>query len=153
MDHWTDRIVGDRMSVDQRFTDRVESSQFSRQEWGMVMTAIEFEIEAPEDETEAQLVADTSALPSIIPELDAMEQHPMGGGGGPPGREDRSGGVVSGIKDALGLGGDDGDDDGVDRERLEAAEQLAQEYASELQAYREEAGKWYTMRASAANAE
>ena len=124
MEHWTDRIVGDRMTVDQQFTDRVESSPFSRQQWGLVMTAIEFEIENPSDDEAAQLVADTSALSSVIPELDSMDEHPMAGPSGPSGSGGRGGsgdGVIGGIKDALGLGGD-GDDADLDEERLAAAD-------------------------------
>ncbi|AQL41235.1 hypothetical protein BV210_00255 [Halorientalis sp. IM1011] len=149
MDHWTDRIVGDRMTVDQQFTDRVESSQFSRQQWGMVMTAIEFDIENPTDQEAATLVADTSALPSVIPELDSMDDHPMAGPGGPGGSVgDTGGGMFGGIKDALGLGSDEDDD--LDEERLAAAERLADEYAAELQAHLEETGKWSAIRAAAA---
>ncbi|WP_424018972.1 DUF5799 family protein [Halorientalis pallida] len=153
MEHWTDRIVGDRMTVDQQFTDRVESSPFSRQQWGLVMTAIEFEIESPADD-EAELVADTSALPSVIPELDSMDEHPMAGPGGPggPGGRDAGGGVLGGIKDALGLGGDGGDDE-LDEERLATAERLADEYAAELQAHLEETGRWSTVRAAAAESD
>ncbi|MFB6083037.1 MAG: DUF5799 family protein [Halorientalis sp.] len=154
MDNWTDRIVGDRMTVDQQFTDRVESSPFSRQQWGLVMTAIEFEIENPTDEEAAQLVADTSALPTVLPELDAMDEHPMAGPGGPGGADGRDDGdgVFGGIKDALGLGADDGDDD-IDEERLAAAERLADEYAAELQGHLEETGRWGTVRAAAAESD
>ncbi len=150
MEHWTDRIVGDRMTVDQQFTDRVESSPFSRQQWGLVMTAIEFDIEDPTDDEAARLVADTSALPSVMPELDSMDEHPMAGPGGPTGTGGRDGGsgVLGGIKDALGLGGDGGDD-GIDEDRLAAAERLADEYASDLQAHLEETDRWSTVRAEA----
>ncbi|WP_299263797.1 DUF5799 family protein [Halorientalis sp.] len=154
MEHWTDRIVGDRMTVDQQFTDRVESSPFSRQQWGLVMTAIEFEIEDPADNEVARLVADTSALPSVIPELDSMDEHPMAGPGSSagPGNRGGDGGVLSGIKDALGLGGDGGGDD-RDEERLAAAERLADEYAADLQAHLEETDRWSTVRAAAAESD
>jgi hypothetical protein len=155
MEHWTDRIVGDRMTVDQQFTDRVESSPFSRQQWGLVMTAIEFEIEEPTDDDAAQLVADTSALPSVLPELDSMDEHPMagpGGSGGPGGRGGDGDGVIGGIKQALGLGGEGADDD-LDEERLATAERLADEYATELQAHLEETGRWSTVRAAAAESD
>jgi hypothetical protein len=155
MEHWTDRIVGDRMTVDQQFTDRVESSPFSRQQWGLVMTAIEFEIEHPTDDEAARLVADTSALPSVMPELDSMDEHPMAGPGGsdrPGGRDGSGDSVLGGIKDALGLGGD-GDDADLDEERLAAAERLADEYAAELQAHLEETDRWSTVRAAAAESD
>jgi hypothetical protein len=34
MADWTDSIVGDRMSVDRAFNQRVADSEFTRQEWG-----------------------------------------------------------------------------------------------------------------------
>ena len=39
MSEWTDAIVGERMAVDNQFTDRVTASRFSSQEWGLIMTA------------------------------------------------------------------------------------------------------------------
>ena len=145
---WTDRIVGDRMAVDREFADRIENSQFSRQEWGLVMTATEFEIQSPEDDEQAQLVADTEKLPAVIPELDRISSQAgaMGAGGGGGGSSGRSGGgdgVFGSIKSALGLvSGGGGNDD----ETIEAADQLAQEYAAELQGRLEDQGKWNEIR-------
>jgi len=143
-DEWTDRIVGDRMTVDQAFTDRVQSSQFSNQEWGMIMTAVEFDIENPDSAEHARLVADTSNVPTIIPELDKMDQRVTGPGGG----KSDSGGIIGNVKNALGLGESD-DDDAADAERIAAAERLAQEYADELQAHLEERDKWDDVRSAA----
>jgi len=123
---WTDRIVGDRMAVDREFADRVKSSQFSRQEWGLVMTATEFEIEHPEDDERARLVADTEKLPAVIPELDRISSQ-----AGAMGR-------------AFGLGSGSGGGDG--EETAAAADRLAQEYAAELQRRLEGRGKWAEMR-------
>ena len=144
---WTDRIVGDRMAVDREFADRIENSQFSRQEWGLVMTATEFEIQSPEDDEQAQLVADTEKLPAVIPELDRISSQAgamgAGGGGGSSGRSGGGDGVFGSIKSALGLGsGGSGNDD----ETIEAADQLAQEYAAELQGRLENQGKWNEIR-------
>lgn len=146
---WTDRIVGDRMAVDREFADRVEASQFSRQEWGLVMTATEFEIEFPEDDDRAQLVANTEKLPAVIPELDRVRSQAgaMGAGGEGAGAGGRaasggSGGVFGSIKSALGLGGSSEADD----ETIEAADRLAQEYASDLQRRLEDRGKWTEIR-------
>lgn len=138
-DDWTGRIAGARMTVDRQFTDRVEASGFSNQQWGLVMTAVEFDIEGPEDPASARLVADTSKLPSIMPELDKVGQGgPMGGApGGGPGGDDAGGGLLDGVKAALGLGGDDDEDD-----RTAEAEQLAQAYADELQEELESNGRW-----------
>jgi hypothetical protein len=150
---WSDRIVGDRMAVDREFTDRIEASQFSRQEWGLVMTATEFEIEKPEDEQRAQLVANTEKLSAVIPELDRISSRAgaMGAGGegaGGTGGEPSTGGgsgLVGSIKSALGLGSGSG----ADEETIEAADRLAQEYASELQRRLEDRGKWAEIRAIA----
>lgn len=149
---WTDRIVGDRMAVDREFADRIEASQFSRQEWGLVMTATEFEIQSPDDAERAQLVANTEKLPAVIPELDRIRSQSAGlgaggeGAGGGGGRSDRpgsasDGGVFDTIKRAFGLGSG-----GTDDETVEAADRLAQEYATELQRRLEDRGKWAEIR-------
>jgi hypothetical protein len=155
-DHWTDRIVGDRMAVDQQFSDRVSSSQFSRQQWGLIMTAIDFEIENPDDDAEARLVADTSELGPVMAEIEDMEpQGPMTGMGGGSGNRGTNGdgGLLSSITDRLLGGGDDGGKGGsMTENELEAAEQLAQEYAAELQSHLEENKRWAEVRAAAASA-
>ena len=136
---WTGRIAGERMAVDKQFTDRVEASSFSNQQWGLVMTAIEFDIDSPGEPETARLVADTSKLGSIMPELDKVgRQAPMGGqqsadGGG------SDGGLFGGVKALLGLGGD-GED-----ERADEAASLAQAYADELQSQLESNGRWQTV--------
>jgi len=147
MSEWTDAIVGDRMTVDNQFTDRVAASRFSSQEWGLIMTATEFEIEDADDPDAARVVADTSSLPAIMPELENVRSQvaAMGGAPGDAGGSGGSGGgLVDSIKGALGLGG--GGSDGPSDEELEAAERLVQEYADELQAHLEEAGKWEQVR-------
>lgn len=136
---WMDRIVGERMALDQEFNERVQSSRFSNQQWGLIMTAAEFEIERPEDPERARMVADTSKLPQIMPELDAVEAQMGAGPGGAPAPSD-GGGLFGSIKDALGFGG--GGDDGPDPERLAAAEDLVEEYAAALQKRLEDRGKW-----------
>jgi len=147
---WTDRIVGERMQVDKEFSEKVAASHFSRGQWGLIMTAVEFDIENPTDPERARLVADTSKLPSIAPELERMESRGAGGMGGMADAAtlddgpESSGGFLDGVKDALGIGG--GDDE---REQLAAAEEMAQMYADDLQAKLEERGKWETVRADA----
>ena len=152
MTDWTNRLAGARMQVDQQFQDRVAESQFSNQQWGLIMTAVEWEVENPEDDEAARLVADTSKLPSIAPELERMEQR--GGAGGMGGMadaakvdeesDDSSGGFLGGVKDALGIGGGTNE-----REQLAAAEEMAQMYADQLQDKLEARGKWETVRAAA----
>jgi len=148
MSDWTDAIVGERMTVDNQFTDRVAASRFSSQEWGLIMTATEFEIENADDSENARIVADTSSLPAIMPELENVRSQvaAMGGSpGGAGGSGGSGGGLVDSIKGALGLGGSGGND-GPSDEELDAAERLVQEYADELQAHLEEVGKWEQVR-------
>ncbi|EMA22090.1 hypothetical protein C435_05668 [Haloarcula marismortui ATCC 33799] len=136
--NWTDRIAGERMAVDQRFNEQVKASSFSSQQWGLVMTAVEFEIENPGDPDAARIVADTSKLSSVMPEMERVaNQGPMGGPGG-----DQSGGsgggLLSGVKDALGLGGSGGGN----KQQEEEAARLAQAYAEQLQEKLESNGRW-----------
>ena len=134
---WEDRIVGDRMTVDQEFTDTVESSQFSRQQWGLIMTAVEFDIENPSDES-AALVADTEKLPHVMDELDDIDaRNPMAAS------DDSDGGILDSLGGLFGGGDDDHD------EQLAAAERLADRYAEQLQTHLEEQGKWDEIRAAA----
>ena len=144
MSEWTDAIVGERMTVDNQFNERVAASRFSSQEWGLIMTATELEIENADDPETARVVADTSNLPAIMPELENLRSQMAGMGGAPGGDSGGSGGgVVDSIKGALGFGGGS---DGPSDEELEAAERLVQEYADELQAHLEEVGKWEQVR-------
>ncbi|PSP32322.1 hypothetical protein BRC64_06970 [Halobacteriales archaeon QH_10_67_22] len=142
---WNDLIVGERMQVDQEFNEKVRASNFNRQQWGLIMTAVEFEVENPGDPEGARLVADTSKVESVLPELERMENRgggavSAGGGGGGSG----SGGLLGGLRDALGLGGDSGN-----REQLAAAEELAQMYAHDLQQKLQSRGKWERVRDAA----
>jgi len=126
----------------------VAASRFSSQEWGLIMTATEFEIENADDSENARIVADTSSLPAIMPELENVRSQvaAMGGApGGAGGSGGSGGGLVDSIKGALGLGGSGGND-GPSDEELDAAERLVQEYADELQAHLEEVGKWEQVR-------
>ncbi|WP_232688564.1 DUF5799 family protein [Halobacterium zhouii] len=143
---WQDMIVGARMTVDQTFAERVRASELSRQQWGLVMTAVEFEVENAEDPEMARIVADTSKLEHVVPEMqsvdDQMNQMAGGGGGG---RSGGGGGMVDGIKSALGIGGgDDGNE-----ELAATAASLAQEYAEELQSHLENEGRWDEVRRAA----
>lgn len=139
MSNWTDAIVGHRMTVDQEFTDRVQASQFSNAEWGLIMTATEFEIEDADDPEAAQVVANTDNVASIIPELESIRSQTAAMGGQPAGQAEStkpSGGLLGALKSALGFG-DDGSA-GVDQAKLDAAEQLTGEYAEALQAHLED---------------
>ncbi len=143
MAEWTDAIVGDRMAVDQQFSNRIAGSEFTSQQWGLIMTATSFDIEQPDDPEDARLVSDTEKLPGIMPELDNIQaQMGMAGGGGS--RDSGGPGIVGQLKSALGLG--DSGSNGPDEATLQAAEQLTQEYATELQSHLEQKGKWEQVR-------
>jgi hypothetical protein len=139
MSDWTDKIVGARMAVDGTFAPEVDASGFSRQEWGLVMTSVEFEIEGAADPDTARLVANSDNLEAVVPELKrvAEMQNQMQGGG----RGGSGGGILDNVKSALGLGNGTGDQ-GVDEERLAEARTLTQRYAEELQSHLEGKGRW-----------
>lgn len=139
---WTDAIVGERMAVDQQFSSKVRESSFSNQEWGLIMTAAEFDIEDADDPEAARIVPETSKVAAIMPEVEKMDQR-MGGAGGPSSGEKKRG-ITSTVKNALGLGG--GNDDGADPERVAAAEELLEGYAAALQEHLEEKGRWEQVR-------
>lgn len=130
---WQDQIVSERMTVDQEFTERVQESEFTSQEWSLIMTAVELELEGSGED--AHIVANTSKVEQIIPELKNMGSQMSAMSGG-----QSSGGFLSSILSTLGLGGDS------DRAKLEAATTLADEYAATLQAHLEENGKWERVR-------
>lgn len=134
---WRDKLAGARMRVDQEFNDRVLDSQFSSQEWGLIMTAVEFDIENPDEPEQAEMTANTEKLDQIMPELDNLPQ-------GMAGPTEQSGGSGGGIVDSLRsmLGFDGSDTNGVDPDDLAAATALVEEYATELQAHLEEQGRW-----------
>ncbi|MXV62124.1 hypothetical protein GS429_08625 [Natronorubrum sp. JWXQ-INN-674] len=147
---WTDRIVGARMTVDQEFSSRIANSEFSSQQWSLIMTATEFEIEHPDDPDRARIVANTDKVEQIIPELDNIQtgMGAMGGQGGGQQTGSSGGGFLGSIKGALGLGSGSGDSHA---EQQEAAERLAQEYADELQSHLESNGRWESVREAAAD--
>ncbi len=128
---WTDRIVGARMTVDTEFEARIEESDFSRQQWGLVMSATEFEIEGPTDPDSATLIANTEKHPAILGELDGIDSHgPMGGGSA------SNGGILERITSAL-RGGDS-----TETAHRDAAERLTDAYATALQRHLVENGRW-----------
>lgn len=138
MSDWNDHIVGDRMTVDQEFSEQVQASAFTSQEWGLIMTATEFEIEDP-GSNDAQIVANTENLPQMMPELENVrKQMPSPPGDG---ASSSSGGILDSIMNALGMS-----DDGVDDDELAEARQLTQEYATRLQQHLEKRGKWENVR-------
>jgi hypothetical protein len=147
---WQDHLAGARMRVDQQFEQRVRDSRFSSQEWGLIMTAVEFEVQSAGDPDSARLVADTDKLQAVVPELGKIQEE-MGGAPRPP--SGSSGGIFGRLRQYLGgLTSDAGPEGGSD-EQLEAARALADDYAAELQAYLEEQGRWVDVCTLAADAE
>ncbi len=158
---WTDRIVGERMAVDQEFSSEVAASRFSSQEWSLIMTATTFEIENPTDLDRARLVANTDQVEQILPELKNIRSQvgAMGGAGGgagagagaggtpPSGGSQTGGGLIGSLKRALGFGGG-GDSSKAERE---AADRLTQAYADRLQETLESKGRWESVCAIAAD--
>jgi len=145
-DDWQDLVVGARMSVDSEFSDRVRASSLSNSQWGLVMTAVEFDVEDADDPEHARIVADTSQLEHVLPEMQNVDQQQAMGAGGRSEPSENNSGIVGGIKAALGLGSDD---DGNEELEAEAVE-LADEYANELQSHLEKAGRWDEVRRAAA---
>jgi hypothetical protein len=143
---WRDKLAGARMRVDQEFNQRVLDSQFSNQEWGLIMTAVEFDIDHPGDPDRAEMTANTENLEQIMPELDNLPQ----GMARPDGSNTDSGGVLDSLKSVLGFDGTDANGTGVDEDELAAATALVEEYAGELQAFLEDEGRWKEVCAAAA---
>jgi hypothetical protein len=135
---WRDQLAGHRMQVDGEFDSRVRESELTNAEWNLVMTAVEFEVEG-EGES-ARLVADTSKVPSVVPEFENLSR---GDVGGVPSGGDSGGGLLDSVKEALSFG-NSGED-----EKLQVATALAEEYAAELQAHLEERGRWESIRRAA----
>lgn len=129
---WTQQIAAERMQTDQAFTDRVVDSPLSSQQWGLVMTAVEFEIEGPEDPETAELVVETRRLDGVMDEIRTIGDRQPGAGATP---DSGGGGLLDTVKGAFGV--DDSDD-----ELRETAESLAAEYATALQARLEDRGRW-----------
>lgn len=133
---WTELIIRDRMEVDREFEDRIRESEFTPQEWNRIMTAVEFRVES--DGVREQLVADTSRIESVLPQLDEVNVGPHGVAG-PPRRTSQDRGLLSKIATVLGIASDEAD-------RHDEAVSLATEYAAALQERLEETGKWERVR-------
>jgi len=145
-DDWTDQLAGARMQVDQRYQDVLDASDFSNQEWGLVMTAIDWDIENPEDPEEATLVADKSKLPDIVPELRTIQKE-MGGSPTPVEEGPNTEGFLGRLRQYVHhLRGDNESSE----KKLGDAEELVDGYTLELQEFLEERGRWEDLCAAAA---
>lgn len=138
--NWQDYLAGHRMAVDREFSSRVRDSNLNSQQWGLVMTAAEFEIENPDDPQRATLVLSTDRLEHVLPAMEATGGHPAAGPGGDG--SGAGGGVFDWVKNALGVGGGKDDTDAL----TEEAERLTADYASRLQRRLQEEGEWDEIR-------
>jgi hypothetical protein len=146
---WTDQLAGARMQVDQRFQDTLEASSFTNQEWGLVMTAIDWDIENPDTPEEAKLVADTDKLSEIIPELENIQSQ-MGGAQRPVEDGPDTSGFLGRIKRYLHdlTSNTSGQSS---KKRYNDAVELVEGYTVELQTFLEERGRWQEICAAAAS--
>lgn len=136
---WQDQIVSERLTVDRAFQDRVQASSLPNQAWDLVMTAVEFEIEDPEDPEQARIVADTSRLESVLPAMEEVESSM-----GQRGSSGASGGIIDRIRSLFG-------GNGAGSHLRQESERLAGEYANQLQEELESTGRWEEIRESAAD--
>lgn len=148
-DKWTDMLAGARMQVDQQFQRRLEGSDFTNQEWGLIMTAVDFKILNADDPEEAQLVADRDKIQQIIPELDSIQRQ-MGGAARPVESNPDGSGMFGRIKQYLNFLSDDTSGE-PDEERLAKAKVLVDEYTEQLEAYLRDRDRWDEIREAAAN--
>jgi hypothetical protein len=147
-DNWTDQLAGARMRVDQQFQETLESSEFTNQEWGLIMTAVEFDVYEPEDPENATLVADREKIREIVPELDNIQRE-MGGAARPVESNPDGSGLFGRLRQYLDFLSTDGSDT-PDEERLASAKVLVDEYTEMLEAYLREQGRWEDIRQAAA---
>jgi hypothetical protein len=147
-DKWSDMLAGARMQVDQQFQRRLEQSDFTNQEWGLVMTAVDFEVLNADDPEEAQLVANRDQIRQIIPELDSIQRQ-MGGAARPVESNPDGGGMFGRVKQYLNFLSDDTSDE-PDEERLAKAKVLVDEYTEQLEAYLRDRDRWEEVREAAA---
>jgi hypothetical protein len=136
---WTARIAGIRMQLDGEFADRVQQSSLTAQQWSLVMTATEFEIENPQAPEDAGIVTNTDNLPAVASEMDRVQKQGMGNvqsGGG-------SGGILGKIIDRFKREAGSSVD-------LDEAGTLAEEYGRRLQEKLIEQDRWEEVCAVAA---
>lgn len=147
--NWTDRLAGARMRVDQQFQDRLAESEFTNQEWGLIMTAVEFEVEYADDPERARLIANKEKIEEIIPELQNI-QHEMGGSPRPVDSAPTGDGIFGRFKQYLHQLRPEKPAQN-DSERVAEARLLVDEYAHDLQTFLEKRGRWEEIRQAAAD--
>lgn len=147
-DDWTDRLAGARMRVDQQFQDKLVESEFTSQEWGLIMTAVEFEVEYADDPEKARLRANKEKLEEIIPELQNIQKE-MGGSPRPVESAPTGESTLGRIKQYLHQLRPETPAQN-DSERLSEARVMTDEYAHDLQKFLEKRDRWDEIRQAAA---
>jgi hypothetical protein len=140
---WLDRVAGARMEFDSEFSEVVAASSLTNQQWGLIMTAAEFQIEAPENPEQAELVPVTENLPAVMSQVEQLGEG-MGMGGQRPAS---GGGLMDSIKDLFGGGGGGGGSE----ELVQTAEDLLKQYAEGFQERLEAMDRWEEVCALAAD--
>jgi hypothetical protein len=153
MPEWTDKLARARIQVDKEFHEAIERSQFTEQEWGLVMTAVEWRVANPTDPDHAKLVAETDNVEDILPQLTRIRRDVQTAAAGPDAARQRSlaegfSGWINGFVEMLSRAVSGGSTDS----RVEAADALAAEYAERVQDYLERRGRWDDIRQAAAEA-
>jgi len=128
MADWYSRAAHERVQVDQTFNARLRDKPVTAHQWGLLMTAIEFDIVNPEEPERARIVPDVSKVDSVLEQVKEAEDASNAPAPDSPG-------VVERVKRTLGLS------DPEDPYKR-AARSLASQYATELQEELEEQGRW-----------
>jgi hypothetical protein len=151
MPEWTDKLARARIQVDKEFYESIERSQFTEQEWGLIMRATEWRVANPESPEHAKLVAETDKVAEILPQLSRIRQDVQTAAAGPEAARQRTlaegfSGWINGFVEMLSRAVTSNSRDS----RVEDAEALAAEYAERVQDYLERRGKWNEVRKAAA---
>ena len=151
MPEWTDKMARARIQVDKEFYESIERSQFTEQEWGLIMRATDWRVANAEDPEHARLVAETDRVAEILPQLSRIRQDVQTAAAGPEAARQRTlaegfSGWINGFVEMLSRAVTGGSRDS----RVDDAQDLADQYAERVQAYLERRGKWDDVRRAAA---
>ena len=142
MSHWTDAIIRERMAVDEEFEMNIADSEFTKQEWNIMMSMLDLKITNVDDPENAQVGANMEKLPEILKKMESVETRPNQSAadtGEPKGIAGKLRAKLFGVKVGDVISFDRGDDE-IDAERLQTAEQLVDDYLSNLQSQLETRG-------------
>lgn len=126
-------LIGHRMNADKVFASRVAESRFSRAEWDLIMSIVEFEIDDPSDPETAKLLPvtddldDALAATDEIPTVNASDPYSAG--------SPQSESFLDRLTNWIGRFS-------LDDERREKATVLVNEYAATLQGQLRQRDVW-----------